>query len=178
MVQTEYTSQFQGKSNFPASRKIYQEGSQPSVRVPFRQVTLTPTTGRFGNEENAPLNIYDTSGPYSDPDASLDLRQGLPALRREWIMSRGDVEEYEGYGVPLRGKNVAQPFPGLTRKPLRGKPGKGPDADSLRTRGHRHPGDGVHRHPRGHRPRVRPGGNCPGPGHHSHPTSTTPSPSR
>ena len=126
MVQTEYTSQFQGKSNFPASQKVYEEGSHPSIRVPFRQVTLTPTTGRFGQEENAPLAIYDTSGPYSDPSASLDLRQGLPALRREWIMSRGDVEEYEGYGVPLRGKNVAQPFPGLTRKPLRAKPGKAP----------------------------------------------------
>ena len=126
MVQTEYTSQFQGKSNFPASEKVYREGSQPSIRVPFRQVNLTPTTGRFGQEENAPLAIYDTSGPYSDPRASLDLRQGLPALRREWIMARGDVEEYEGYGVPLRGKNVAQPFPGLTRKPLRAKPGKAP----------------------------------------------------
>ena len=126
MVQTEYTSQFQGKSNFPASNKVYEEGSQPSVRVPFRQVTLTPTTGRFGQEENAALSIYDTSGPYSDPDVSLDLGNGLPALRREWIMARGDVEEYEGYGVPLRGKNVAQPFPGLTRKPLRGKDGKAP----------------------------------------------------
>ena len=126
MVQTEYTSQFQGKSNFPASQKVYKEGSQPSVRVPFRQVTLTPTTGRFGQEENAPLSIYDTSGPYSDGNASLDLRQGLPALRREWIVARGDVEEYDGYGVPLRGKNVAQPFPGLTRKPLRGKDGKAP----------------------------------------------------
>ena len=126
MVQTEYTSQFQGKSNFPASQKVYREGSQPSIRVPFRQVTLTPTTGRFGQEENAPLSIYDTSGPYSDASVSLDLRQGLPALRREWIMARGDVEEYDGYGVPLRGKNVAQPFPGLTRKPLRGKPGKAP----------------------------------------------------
>ena len=126
MVQTEYTSQFQGKSNFPASQKVYREGSQPSIRVPFRQVTLTPTTGRFGQEENAPLSIYDTSGPYSDPNSSLDLRQGLPALRREWIMARGDVEEYEGYGVPLRGKNVAQPFPGLTRKPLRGKAGRAP----------------------------------------------------
>ncbi len=126
MVQTEYTSQFQGKSNFPASQKVYKEGSQPSIRVPFRQVTLTPTTGRFGQEENAPLSIYDTSGPYSDPNSLLDLRQGLPALRREWIMARGDVEEYEGYGVPLRGKNVAQPFPGLTRKPLRGKAGKAP----------------------------------------------------
>ena len=126
MVQTEYTSQFQGKSNFPASQKVYREGSQPSIRVPFRQVSLTPTSGRFGQEENAPLSVYDTSGPYSDPTASLDLRQGLPALRREWIMGRGDVEEYDGYGVPLRGKNVAQPFPGLTRKPLRGKDGKAP----------------------------------------------------
>ena len=126
MVQTEYTSQFLGKSSFPASDKVYKEGSQPSIRVPFRQVTLTPTTGRFGQEENAPMSIYDTSGPYSDAAASLDLRQGLPALRREWIMARGDVEEYDGYGVPLQGKNVAQPFPGLTRKPLRGKDGKAP----------------------------------------------------
>ena len=126
MVQTEYTSQFLGKSSFPASDKVYKEGSQPSIRVPFRQVTLTPTTGRFGQEENAPMSIYDTSGPYSDAAASLDLRQGLPALRREWIMARGDVEEYDGYGVPLQGKNVAQPFPGLTRKPLRGKDGKSP----------------------------------------------------
>ena len=126
MVQTEYTSQFQGKSSFPASEKVYKVGSLPSIRVPFRQVTLTPTTGRFGQENNLPLDIYDTSGPYSDSNASLDLRQGLPALRRDWIMARGDVEEYEGYGVPLRGKNVAQPFPGLTRKPLRGKQGQAP----------------------------------------------------
>ena len=126
MVQTEYTSQFQGKSSFPASQKFYKEGSQQSIQVPFRQVSLTPTSGRFGQEENAPLDIYDTSGPYSDPNAFLDLRQGLPALRREWIMARGDVEEYDGYGVPLRGKNVAQPFPGLTRKPLRGKDGMAP----------------------------------------------------
>ncbi len=126
MVQTEYTSQFQGKSSFPASQKFYKEGSRPSIQVPFRQVTLTPTSGRFGQEANPPLNIYDTSGPYSDPGVHLDLMQGLPALRREWIMARGDVEEYDGYGVPLRGKNVAQPFPGLTRKPLRGKPGMAP----------------------------------------------------
>ncbi len=126
MVQTEYTSQFQGKSNFPASAKAYRQGSQASIRVPFREVTLTPTTGRFGQEENAPLSIYDTSGPYSDGGAALDLRQGLPALRGPWIMARGDVEEYDGYGVPLRGRNVAQPFPGLTRKPLRGKSGRAP----------------------------------------------------
>ena len=126
MVQTEYTSKFQGKSSFPASQKVYKAGSQPSIQVPFRQVTLTPTSGRFGQEENPPLGIYDTSGPYSDPSVSLDLGQGLPALRLQWIMARGDVEEYDGYGVPLRGKNVAQPFPGLTRKPLRGKQGMAP----------------------------------------------------
>ena len=126
MVQTEYTSQFQGKTSFPASQKVYKAGSQPSIQVPFRQVTLTPTSGRFGQEENPPLSIYDTSGPYSDVNASLDLSKGLPALRREWIMARGDVEEYDGYGVPLRGKNVAQPFPGLTRRPLRGKGSSAP----------------------------------------------------
>ena len=126
MVQTEYTSKFQGKSQFPASAKVYKEGSQPSILVPFRQVNLTPTSGRFGQEENEPLSLYDTSGPYTDASTNLDLGQGLPALRREWIMARGDVEEYDGYGVPLRGKNVAQPFPGLTRKPLKGKEGKSP----------------------------------------------------
>ena len=126
MVQTEYTSQFQGKSQFPASAKVYKEGSQPSILVPFRQVSLTPTSGRFGQEENEPLSLYDTSGPYTDASTNLDLGQGLPALRREWIMARGDVEEYNGYGVPLQGKNVAQPFPGLTRKPLKGKEGKSP----------------------------------------------------
>ena len=126
MVQTEYTSQFQGKSQFPASEKVYRQGSQPSIRAPFRQVTLTPTGGRFGTEANPPLSVYDTSGPYTDDNAFLDLRRGLPALRRPWIMARGDVEEYDGYGVPLRGKNVAQPFPGLARKPLRGKPGQAP----------------------------------------------------
>ena len=66
MVQTtEYTQAFQGKSSFPASNKVYREGSQPSIRVPFREVTLDPTTGRFGQEDNPPLSVYDTSGPYS-----------------------------------------------------------------------------------------------------------------
>ncbi|CAI8029038.1 Phosphomethylpyrimidine synthase [Geodia barretti] len=91
MVQTtEYTQAFQGKSSFPASNKVYREGSQPSIRVPFRQVTLDPTTGRF---------VYDTSGPYSDSAAMLDLRRGLPALRRDWIMARGGVMHYARQGI-------------------------------------------------------------------------------
>ncbi len=125
MVQTtEYTKAFQGKSSFPASAKVYKEGSLTSIRVPFRQVTLNPTTGRFGQEENAPISIYDTSGPYSDSSATLDLRQGLNALRREWIMARGGVEEYEGHPVATNGRNKGQPFPGLKRQPLRGKNGQ------------------------------------------------------
>ncbi len=125
MVQTtEYTQAFQGKSSFPASNKVYREGSQPSIRVPFRQVTLVPTTGRFGQEDNLPLSVYDTSGPYSDSAAMLDLRRGLPALRRDWIMARGGVEEYGGHPITVRGDNQAQPFPGLTRRPLRAKNGQ------------------------------------------------------
>ena len=114
----------QGRANFPASRKVYKEGSRSDIRVPFREVTLTPTTGRFGNEENAPLDLYDTSGPYSDDSAQLDLRKGLPALRAKWILERGDVEESTAVRSGTNGRGSAQPFPGLQRKPLRAKAGQ------------------------------------------------------
>ena len=124
MVQTEYSTKIQGKASFPASEKVYQEGSSPSVRVPFRQVALNPTTGRFGEEENPPLSIYDTSGPYSDTTAALDLAQGLPQLRRDWVLARGGVEEYEGHPITVTGKTRAQPFPGLRRNVLRASSGQ------------------------------------------------------
>ena len=124
MTQTQEDLAIQGKSSFPASRKVYATGSRDDIRVPFREVTLTPTSGRFGNEENPPLNIYDTSGPYSDPIASLNLGQGLPALRRPWILERGDVEEYAAAAVVYRGKDKGQAFPALTRSPLRGRSGR------------------------------------------------------
>ena len=124
MVQTEYTTKIQGKSTFPASEKVYKEGSSPSVRVPFRQITLNPTTGRFGQEENSPMSIYDTSGPYSDNGATLDLAQGLPALRRDWVLGRGGVEEYEGHPITVTGKTRAQPYPALRRNVLRAKNGQ------------------------------------------------------
>ncbi len=117
----------EGKANFPASKKVYKEGSRPDVRVPFREVTLTPTAGRFGNEDNAPLSLYDTSGPYTDDAVKLDLRQGLPALRSPWILERGDVEESTEHRIGHNGHNgqgKAQPFPGLQRKPLRAKLGR------------------------------------------------------
>lgn len=52
---------------FPASRKVYVTGSRPDVRVPMREIALTPTSGRFGTEDNPPVRVYDTSGPYTDP---------------------------------------------------------------------------------------------------------------
>jgi len=114
----------QGKSNFPASKKVYKTGSRPDIKVPFREVELTPTAGRFGNEENPPFHIYDTSGPYSDETAQLDIKKGLPGLRSDWIIERGDVEESPEHREQLNGTQKAQLFPGLDRRPLRAKAGQ------------------------------------------------------
>ncbi|MFZ9234136.1 MAG: phosphomethylpyrimidine synthase ThiC, partial [Hylemonella sp.] len=71
----------------PASKKIYVTGSRPDVRVPMREITQT-------NGES--VTVYDTSGPYTDPQAMIDVRQGLPALRSAWVEQRGDTESYAG----------------------------------------------------------------------------------
>ncbi len=79
---------------FPASRKIYVEGRQPGVRVPFRAIQLTPVRTRDGHEQEAPsVIVYDTSGPYTDPHVTIDIRQGLFPVRLAWICSRGDTVE-------------------------------------------------------------------------------------
>ncbi|MCA1834508.1 MAG: phosphomethylpyrimidine synthase ThiC [Actinobacteria bacterium] len=67
-----------------------------SLRVPMRQVVLAPTSERFGDEDNAPVLLYDTSGPYTDPHFTPDVRKGLPPVRAAWIEERGDTEPYEG----------------------------------------------------------------------------------
>jgi len=71
--------------SFPGSRKVYLSGSRPDIRVPFREITLN-------KPENTPIRIYDTSGPYTDPDIPLDLIRGLPAIRTPWIQERADTE--------------------------------------------------------------------------------------
>src|SRR5437763_14304868 len=85
------------KTVLPNSRRIYIKGEQPGVRVPFREIDQNPTRN-FKNEleENPPVRVYDTSGPYGDPSNRTDVREGLPQLRREWIIGRRDVEEDEG----------------------------------------------------------------------------------
>ena len=77
---------------FPNSRKVYVEGSRPDLRVPMREVTLSPTHAREGVEDNPPIFIYDTSGPYTDPAVAIDLLAGLPDLRSAWIQQRGDTQ--------------------------------------------------------------------------------------
>jgi phosphomethylpyrimidine synthase len=127
----------------PNSRRVYVEGSR--VRVPFREIDQNPTRN-FDNslEENPPVRVYDTSGPYGDPSIECDVREGLGASRRDWIVGRGDVEEYEGRDLqPIddgyltfdaanharqkekaKGLNRLEDFPALVRTPLRAKKGR------------------------------------------------------
>src|SRR6266702_2954125 len=77
---------------FPASRKNYIAGSRPDLRAPYREIALSPTHHSHGVEQNPPLPVYDTSGPFSDPDYIVDLAEGLPKVRRQWIEERGDTE--------------------------------------------------------------------------------------
>ncbi len=81
---------------FPSSRKIYVQGSRADIRVPMREISLATTPTEFGGEENPPVRIYDTSGPYTDPDATIDVRRGLPDVRTAWIETRNDTEQLEG----------------------------------------------------------------------------------
>ena len=80
---------------FPNSRKIYVEGST-GVSVPMREISQTDTRTEKGAIANPPITVYDTSGPYSDPNVQIDLRQGLPSVRDAWIEARGDTEQLRG----------------------------------------------------------------------------------
>lgn len=79
----------------PGSHKIYVEGSRPDIRVPMREITLTDTPLANGVEKNAPIRVYDTSGPYTDPAVKIDVRKGLPDVRSAWILERNDTELLE-----------------------------------------------------------------------------------
>lgn len=120
-------------SSFTGSRKIYVEGSRPDIKVPMREIELSPTTGSFGQQINEPVRVYDTSGPYTDPQHTANLKKGLPPIRSRWIQERGDVEEYDGRKIKPEDNgylNEDDPranhklFPGLSRKPLKAIKGK------------------------------------------------------
>jgi len=100
---SEHTIELSRDPISPNSKKIYLEGEiHPDIRVPFREIKLASTiiqnsTGSEPIEEiNEPVLVYDTSGPYTDPEMEIDVRKGLTPIRREWILARGDVEAYSG----------------------------------------------------------------------------------
>ncbi len=112
----------------PCSRKIYQVGSRPDIRVPFREITQADTPTMLGGEQNPPLTIYDTSGPYTDPSVRIDLRDGLPSVRHAWIEERGDTMMLPGvsseYGRQRQeDPSLADMRFNLTRTPRRAKEG-------------------------------------------------------
>ncbi len=142
---TELTSD---EIRFPNSTKIYVETNGDTrndagieLRVPFREIALSPTRN-FNDEleQNAPVRVYDTSGVYTDPSQKTNVRDGLPALRRDWIVGRGDVEEYEGRAIQpqdngyltkgaediarIKDSGKLEEFPGLKRAPLRARAGR------------------------------------------------------
>ena len=139
-MSTEITDK-SGEKVGPAARRVYKVGREGSLRVPFTEVRQHVTKTVNGSiEVNEPVYTYDTSGPWGDPTYRGDVRDGLPALRRDWIVGRGDVEEYEGRQIsPVdngyrtveevatardKDKGRLEEFPGLRRAPLRAKAGR------------------------------------------------------
>jgi phosphomethylpyrimidine synthase len=127
----ESPSNIELKTAFPASKKVYVRGTREDIQVPMREITLEPSVTTSGVFENDPVRVYDTSGPYTDPDCKIDIRTGLPLVRRNWILERGDVEEYDGREVRPEDNGYRRQDPAanldifpLNRRPLRAKSGK------------------------------------------------------
>ncbi len=120
---------------FPNSQKVFVEGSRTDIQVPMREITLTPTAIAGSDpenpsfEENAPVRVYDTSGPYSDPSAQIDVRKGLPSVRDTWVLERNDTLELDSESSIFTRERLSDPetshlrFDHL-RKPRQAKPGK------------------------------------------------------
>lgn len=116
---------------FPASRKIYVQGSRPDILVPMREIELSPTVTEQGEKTNEPFRVYDTSGKYTEAGYQVDIQKGLPEIKKNWIIERNDVEEYEGRQMKpqdngyqsMENMQKDAEFPLLKRKPLRAKSG-------------------------------------------------------
>ncbi|MGH8353818.1 MAG: phosphomethylpyrimidine synthase ThiC [Pseudomonas sp.] len=94
---------------FPRSQKVYVQGSRPDIRVPMREISLDVTPTAFGGEINAPVLVYDTSGPYTDPSVQIDVRQGLADVRSAWIEDRGDTERLPGLSSHFGQERLTNP---------------------------------------------------------------------
>lgn len=131
MKEVEEKQPFQIHECFPNSKKVYVQGSREDIQVPFREITLSPTITEEGEFENEPVRVYDTSGKYTEENYVVDIHKGLPPIRRQWILERGDVEEYEGREVKPEDDGYTSKSPlqddylkSLKRKLLRAKKGK------------------------------------------------------
>jgi phosphomethylpyrimidine synthase len=112
----------------PNSRKVYVTGSRKDLRVPMREISLSDTPTQLGAEKNPPLTVYDTSGPYTDPGAVIDIRKGLPLLREAWIEERGDTGQLDDFTSEYGRKRMQDPALANLRYecsglPRRAKPG-------------------------------------------------------
>ncbi|MBI2313991.1 MAG: phosphomethylpyrimidine synthase ThiC [Betaproteobacteria bacterium] len=113
----------------PHSRKVYIEGSRADIQVPMREISQSDTPASFGAEKNPPIFVYDTSGPYTDPKAKIDIRAGLDPLRENWILERGDTEALPGPTSRYGREREADPGLAelrfhLKRRPRRAKTGR------------------------------------------------------
>jgi len=112
----------------PSSSKVYVQGPRADIRVPMREICQSDTPANFGAERNPPIFVYDTSGPYTDPGAAIDIRNGLRPIRDQWITERNDTESLAGpssiFGrVRLQDAALAQMRFNLKRTPRRAKSG-------------------------------------------------------
>jgi len=112
----------------PNSRKIYVQGSRADIQVPMREISQSDTPTGMGGEKNPPIFVYDTSGPYTDPNVKIDIRSGLAPLREKWITERNDTEQLASitseYGLArLRDPKLAELRFNLKRHPRRAKAG-------------------------------------------------------
>ena len=126
MIATKDSFEPQSTEPLPNCTRVLVPGKlHPDVRVPFREIQLSATKSFNGSvEANAPLRVYDCSGPWGDSDFHGDVQQGLPPLRSPWIQARGDIEQVEASYKPVRGRSDAPIPASLQRQPFRAQAGK------------------------------------------------------
>ncbi len=121
------------RDGFPASKKIYVSGELHDIKVAMREISLSDTINKMDKskpaQKNQPVTVYDTSGPYTDPAIDIDVRKGIPRLREQWIMDRGDVEQLDQLSSEYGRKQAERPELAHLRfehikKPLRAKAGQ------------------------------------------------------
>ena len=145
MIATQDSFEPHSSEQLPASTRVYVQGQiHPEVQVPMREITLSPTKDFNGRIiQNEPVRVYDTSGPWGDPDYKGTVEEGLPGLRKAWILARNDVEAYDGRAIEPRDngyltanhaeyaaakrEGILSPLKApinAQRQPLKAKPGK------------------------------------------------------